>query len=593
MFRDDRQRKRLHTEHRALYAQQIATCVDLWRIERDPTALAEAVKTAERSRARELIELLAQSELRPENAPADLTDEFLGLRDELRSAILRLRHEEEQAARAAPPNREEAGPSKNDPQPPGETRHVRQPLDLMRGVAERETSGESLTFLQNEIDRPQAACADRLARIRVTDPDYDPDLLIQPLDLLGVQAVVQKADQADEHAGGTVAVLYVLTPDRGLALLVDANSVEVVDLPEFRLSEAAELAIEWYGAYHATCRVSGKTPDLAGWSRAVTRILERVARGAVHPVVKALEQRSQGVCPRRLLISPTFVLPIFPLHAALLADGVTRFGDRFEVILTPSLSILGHVQRRPRLDDETMLSIDNPTRDLHFAEVESALARGRYQSSTALEGRRATRAAILEQSSNAGMWFYSGHCLFRFGGPLESALVLESDKDPGLWLTLRDIYTGLRLRPGALVILSGCESGGIQSGATDDYVGLPTGFLFAGARSVVGSLWVVDDFACCLITDRFLAEWRDAERPLSVAQALRAAQTWLRDGITSGVYLCDQVITAEFLARLPTDRLKRLCQLKAEALAQRHPTDPPFAEIAYWGAFVATGAAWE
>src|SRR5262249_53903818 len=75
-FRDERQRRRVQEKNLEVYERLIEVCVDLWEIEREPGALAEAVETAEKSRTRRLMELLARETLRPANTPPDLEAEF-------------------------------------------------------------------------------------------------------------------------------------------------------------------------------------------------------------------------------------------------------------------------------------------------------------------------------------------------------------------------------------------------------------------------------------------------------------------------------------------------------------------------------------
>jgi hypothetical protein len=49
-----------------------------------------------------------------------------------------------------------------------------------------------------------------------------------------------------------------------------------------------------------------------------------------------------------------------------------------------------------------------------------------------------------------------------------------------------------------------CETGlSDPSSTSDEYIGLPSGFLKAGSSSIVSSLWSVDDFATALLMIRF------------------------------------------------------------------------------------------
>jgi CHAT domain-containing protein len=58
----------------------------------------------------------------------------------------------------------------------------------------------------------------------------------------------------------------------------------------------------------------------------------------------------------------------------------------------------------------------------------------------------------------------------------------------------------------------------------DDMVGLVRGFLYAGASSLIVSLWSVDDESMTKLTTEFYIHWLAGE---SKAQALRSAQLTL------------------------------------------------------------------
>jgi CHAT domain-containing protein len=87
-------------------------------------------------------------------------------------------------------------------------------------------------------------------------------------------------------------------------------------------------------------------------------------------------------------------------------------------------------------------------------------------------------------------------------------------------LRLRDVYD-LRLSAD-LVVLSGCETALGRDLRGEGLVGLTGGFLYAGARQVVASLWRVDDLATSELMARFYRILlREGQPP---AAALRAAQ---------------------------------------------------------------------
>jgi len=71
-----------------------------------------------------------------------------------------------------------------------------------------------------------------------------------------------------------------------------------------------------------------------------------------------------------------------------------------------------------------------------------------------------------------------------------------------------------------LVTLSACETGLGKVASGDDVVGLTRGFLYAGAATIVASLWKVDDRATAELMRRFY----DNLGRMDKLEALRQAQ---------------------------------------------------------------------
>ncbi|MEK6279563.1 MAG: CHAT domain-containing protein [Acidobacteriota bacterium] len=93
------------------------------------------------------------------------------------------------------------------------------------------------------------------------------------------------------------------------------------------------------------------------------------------------------------------------------------------------------------------------------------------------------------------------------------------------FLGLEDIY---RLNaPVDLVVLSACRTGLGKDVRGEGLIGLTRGFMYAGASSVVASLWKVDDEATAELMKRFYTNMLQGHMPPSTA--LRAAQNSIRE----------------------------------------------------------------
>jgi CHAT domain-containing protein len=100
------------------------------------------------------------------------------------------------------------------------------------------------------------------------------------------------------------------------------------------------------------------------------------------------------------------------------------------------------------------------------------------------------------------------------------SLVDENGKPVNGFLRLTDIFN-LKLAA-ELVVLSACQTGLGQNIQGEGMVGLTRGFMYAGAKRVVVSLWNVDDEG----TAAFMASFYQGmlQKGLTPAAALRAAQ---------------------------------------------------------------------
>ncbi len=103
----------------------------------------------------------------------------------------------------------------------------------------------------------------------------------------------------------------------------------------------------------------------------------------------------------------------------------------------------------------------------------------------------------------------------------------DGDRPIGEPWTLGRILKELRLQETYLAVLSACESGIVDiRNLPDECIGLPAGFLAAGAENVVSTLWKVSDESACRLMKIFYQNLMD--KKMAPAEALRKAQLFLR-----------------------------------------------------------------
>ncbi|MBD2015204.1 CHAT domain-containing protein [Microcoleus sp. FACHB-53] len=281
-------------------------------------------------------------------------------------------------------------------------------------------------------------------------------------------------------------------------------------------------------------------------------------------------------CDQVILI-PHWFLHRLPLHALPLPDGSCVI-DCFPrgVRYAPSCQLLQLAQNQHRPDFSYFFAVQDPSQDLAYSNLEVETIRHYFQPANhVLVKDAATKEALnkfpyVDHLRSAHCIHFACHGSFDFVFPLQSHLKL-ADKP----LFLREIFN-LDLNQCRLVTLSACETGLSDITISDEYISLPSGFLYAGAASVVSTLWTVDDIASALLMIRF---YENLQTDLTVAVALNIAQTWLRDATT-----------AELQAW--ADHLKlasELSQQIEEALDWFDSDEKPFQAPYYWAAFCTIG----
>ncbi len=389
----------------------------------------------------------------------------------------------------------------------------------------------------------------------------------------------------------TAIVEFYITADKLLVFIITKHTQQPIVLsPD--LIDLNKLA-NWANSY-----LKAYSNKKSHWQRRLTTRLHLLAK-ILH--IDEIIQQIPTECDK-LILSPHRYLHLLPLHALPLAGDSSLF-DKFPggVSYAPSYQLLQLAQTRQRLEFTHLFAVQNPTGDLSYTDLEVETIQSYFNTSNLLKQKIATKEAIDNNSLTVvHCAHFSCHGYFNGTEPRKSALILANAKlnsaptqpDPENYLslenggvldlnkclTLDSVFT-LNLEQCRLVTLSACETGLIDfRNTSDEYIGLPSGFLYAGASSVVSSLWTVNDLSTAFLMIRF---YQNLQNGLAVGLALNQAQLWLKN-LSKGdleIWIEENQLPLKPAVRMSFRR--RFNKLEDDA--------KPFKSPFYWAGFCAIG----
>ena len=243
---------------------------------------------------------------------------------------------------------------------------------------------------------------------------------------------------------------------------------------------------------------------------------------------------------RRLIIIPHGVLNYLPFETLRLGNAFVA--EQFDISYAPSASTLAFLESRPSRTRGNMIAIGDPLlneaspaahrglsvdrlnllKPLVHAGDELASVTGAFAGSRLLERDRASEAELMRAPlAGASIVHFATHGIVDEEHPDRSGLVLTArDADDGL-LQTREVY-GLHLN-GALVTLSACRTALGRELSGEGIIGLTRAFMQAGARTVMASLWDVDDASTAEFMTSFYSGLADGVPIDAAARAARVA----------------------------------------------------------------------
>jgi CHAT domain-containing protein/Tfp pilus assembly protein PilF len=341
--------------------------------------------------------------------------------------------------------------------------------------------------------------------------------------------------------GQTVMVEYFLADQRSFMLFIAKNSLNIFPMPP---RHKIENSIKAYLKYLASPSQTGFDGKIAA---------KRIFKELLYPLE---DQIYRGI--EKLIIIPDGILYYLPFETLALTktgQASAYLIDRYQVSYAPSASVLMFLNEKKENkgsykgllafgdpvyqyrvpSDSGITGSGNILADIYMAQGfafspipfsrDEIKAISKYfpkDQRFVYLGKEAREEVIKRgPHKNYQIIHFACHGLLDEQQPIRSALVLSQDlknEDDG-FLQVRELYN-LRLSSN-LVILSACQTGKGAMEKGEGILGLPRIFFYSGARSVLSTLWPINDKSTASFMKKFYAY---LAKGISKALALRLAK---------------------------------------------------------------------
>ena len=368
-------------------------------------------------------------------------------------------------------------------------------VQSVESLHESSTKTELLQTQQKLLAQTRSEFLLESQKIKARHPElYATTLRFDPLVLPDVQsglppeaAVVQYFSTAQE------LFIFVVTRD---GFHLRSVSLKQSELDELILSYLKKLRV-----------LTPYDESLANQSRRLNALL-------LGPIAEEVGQSEM------LILIPSGRLNVLPFAALLDDSGTPLVARKRLVSLAKATDFMKIAGSQPKAVSG-MVAFANATLDLPSAQKEGEKIKEIFPDTKLFVGSQATRDNLFKFASGADILHMATHGQFDPVDALNNYLALaESGR-----LTQEEIFN-LELAETTLVTLSACNTALSSTTEYDFVASIAEAFWVAGSRSVVASVWSVDDVS----TERLMTEFYRVlkEEGLGKAEALQKAQLAVR-----------------------------------------------------------------
>jgi CHAT domain-containing protein len=383
-----------------------------------------------------------------------------------------------------------------------------QQYDLMesRGITEDQ--------LQKELRSAREEYADLLQRLKLDNREYASMMVIQPESFRNIQ---QKMDAE------TAIVSYWVGKENMVVWLISKNQMRFFQVKKSS-GEILDLVKYCRQIINRTTDLNIKPSDLAELDREVDPRFTMAVNQFRTAWDILLSQAAEFLHPyRNVCIIPHGPLHLLPFQACISPAG-NYFVEDHTIFYAPSVSVYGKSLDERSYSAKDFMAV--ALGDLSLGDFSGLPGTTReveeisrlFKDPMVRYEKQSTETFVVENAADYRILHFSTHGMMNSAQPLFSFVLLSPTETEDGFLTVSEVF-GLDLSA-RLVTLSACETGLASISAGDDLVGMSRAFLYAGASSVVVSLWSVADQPTAYLMTRFYEYQKDH----SLSEALTMAQ---------------------------------------------------------------------
>jgi CHAT domain-containing protein len=453
--------------------------------------LEKAIETVERSRSKRLVDLMASNDLYQDCEIPPEVKELLQQFDDLQERI-----DQERSSFDSANSRE------------------------LMGVGTSTLDRAAFQAYNEAIATLEAEKLQIWEQLRRFDPVLAGEIKVDAPNLVQMQKLIDQP---------TSAILSFYTTAQNLHIFIlRQNQITLHTCPDQGIEPLQGwISQNWLQPYAASCHPNRPKPEQeqlrAEWISQISPFLTELAQRL--QLTDLIAKHLNGI--EELIVVPHLLLHQIPFAALPIQDPEYGYlGDKFLIRYTPSCQVLEFCKQRGEVTENfTYGTVEDATNDLPFASFEGEQIAQLHQISSERRLRgssQATRDNYRQLAEKVQVLHSCHHAESCLDEPLNSQLKLGDGS-----ITLGQLMSpGWRLPNLSDVFLSCCETGLGLPEITDDILTLSTGFLCAGARSVVSTLWAVNDLATAIFS---IFYYQHRQQGCSRPEAVRQAQIKLRE----------------------------------------------------------------